>query len=278
MKNFFSNLNKTIIFLLIITSLIIFTYQIRTISVVFPTSLTLLDNSNVLVANDGIHFFNEDFTQEDSSKRVELTIDKDDLEKITMSQFSSENDGYILILVQNILYIFDINKNLKKYFNITEDINANHYCIIPYKKDSNNNLNFIISYKDSLQIVLAIIQFNLSDENLDLIINKKIYTPHLKDGTDIQVLEGVSCIFMSYSTNILLNCFSSILYPPQIYSTSFNPENNFEEIEDLRFYKEINQPYIISAITNEDKKKAIIYFVTFSNNLFWTIFDYANEF
>ena len=81
--------------------------------------------------------------------------------------------------------------------------------------------------------------------------------------------------------NDLLTCFGTIEWPPYLFSATFDPENNFEEIVILRDYK--NHPNIVYANSyiyskvNKKKKKAIIYIV-FNAFPFWATFDYTNKF
>ena len=281
MEKFLYNYNNYFFNIIILISLIIFCKnEIRKVNFIYPLSFTLLDNSNVLICNNGIHFYNEDFSVEDSDKKQEISIELADLDKITMTQFSSEDGGYILITVKNILYIFDNNKELKKNYNLTEEINTDQYQIIPYKKD-NNILYFIIPYIESLQLVLSIFQYDLNNLDSDFIINKKRYTPVYDNGY-LNSIIGLSCIFMSYSSeiNTIFTCFLGIVYPYKLYSTSLNPENDFTEIESLRAYQDIEQqqPSHIIAATDENKQKIILLITTFSHFLYSLTYDFTNNF
>ena len=198
-----------------------------------------------------------------------------------MAQFSLDDGGYLLVAIQNILYIFDNNKELKKNYNLTEEINADQYQIIPYKND-NNILNFFISYIYSLQLILSIFQFDLNNLESDFIINKKYYTP-VNDNGYLNAINGLSCTFISNSSsgiNTILTCFLGIIYPSKLYSTSIDLEDNFTEIESLRAYQDIGEQqisYVISA-TDENKQKAIILITTFSHVLYSVTFDFVNKF
>ena len=81
-------------------------------------------------------------------------------------------------------------------------------------------------------------------------------------------------------SNELLTCFGTEQYDTILFAATFNPENNFEEIESLRDY---NQSSFITynalnviAKTDKNKKKAIIYII-FGGNPFWATFDYINK-
>ena len=249
-----------------------------------PNSLTLLDYSNVVVASDGIHFFGSAFENEEVSKSILLTITKADLTQLCMAQFSSEYEGYILIYIQNNIYIFNSNKILLKSHNFIDSINGAHYCITPYKKE-NNNLIFIFSYAESLSIILAKCIYNLSMSDSDLTIIKKEIIIQNYNGNNPQTIEGVDCLLMSpLSTfninNDLLTCFGGMDWEPRIFTATFNPENNLEELVNLRDYK--YNPTITYTVykiinkTDKNKRKALIYII-FNNSPFWTTFDYNNK-
>ena len=257
--------------------LLIGTNEESSFSIDFPTSFQLINNDIVIVAKDGIHFYNQNL-EEYSDQKVEFSLlnTVDDIEKISIAQFPNEidNDAHILILVMNILYIFNKDRTISKIFNLTEEINGPHYGLTPYKKED-DKLIFIISYIESSKIILDKFEFSLIDyeKNIDKIVDKII---------NYQNLKGVYCLFMKQSsedTNEKLTCFYAA-FPDLIYSISFSPENNFYELEGLNYNTscEINDaPLYINAITNEDKNKALIYFI-YNSNSYWMTFDFVNLF
>ena len=61
----------SMIFKLILLCIILYqTNQLNQIDIQFPKSLTLLDNSLLIVCNSGIHFYNSDLSEEN----IELGI------------------------------------------------------------------------------------------------------------------------------------------------------------------------------------------------------------
>ena len=72
------------------------------VSLFLPNSFQLSDLSNVVVASDGIHFYNQDMSIEYTDLRKNFTLDHSNLEKVSISQFPNKYLGYILILVSNI--------------------------------------------------------------------------------------------------------------------------------------------------------------------------------
>ncbi len=60
MKRLFTNGNIFLIIkILIFTSLFAISIEVNSISFKRPNSLTLLDNTNILLTSDGIHFFDQ---------------------------------------------------------------------------------------------------------------------------------------------------------------------------------------------------------------------------
>ena len=246
----------------------------------YPSSLQLIDNNEyVVVAKDGIHFYNQNFTIENITKKINFSLLKkpEDNEKVSMAQFSNENEGNILILVVDILFILNRDGEKLDSINITQnDISGAHYGLTPYKK-TNNKLKFIISYIHNSSIILVKSIYNITDSKFN--INKKRIEINSRE------LKGVYCLFMLPLnslgiSNYLLTCFYSIL-PPEIFSRSFNPENNYDEKYNLNYSKKITlfpfSPTYINVITDETRKKAIIY-MTCQANPFWMTFDFINKF
>ena len=93
---------------------------------------------------------------------------------------------------------------------------------------------------------------------------------------------GISCLFMSTSKmeHDILTCFYSIYYPTEIQTKSFDPNNDFNELTELFYcdYKGDDFPflYYISAVTNQDKKKALLFGL--SEKSFWMTFSFDEYF
>ena len=115
----------------------------------------------------------------------------DEIEKVSIEQFSNKNGGHILILVMNTLYIFNREGTEEKTVDLSQKINGDHYGLTPYKKED-KQLIFIISYIESSNIIVKKYEFNLESEviNITNIIEKNIIFVNLK---------GV-CILLVYET------------------------------------------------------------------------------
>jgi hypothetical protein len=266
--------------------------QISDITAKYPNSLTLLDNSIVLLTQDKIRFFSEYLGEELTNKEITLdqNITESELYKIGMAQFSNDYNGYILILVNGLIHIFDSNKNLIKKKNISNGVKSGkRYSLIPYKKDG-NILYFIISYNEDYVTYFHLeyfsININENDSDLTSIKSKTINIP-LSIASNLQIsLGGASCSLMSpisslSITNKLLTCFC-FLRPSNnyIYSTTMNPEDNFSEISELNSIKEHGisslDPDFVSSVTEESQKRAFIYAAGGHYNI-WMEFDFTNK-
>ena len=257
------------------------------VSLYLPNSIQLSDLSNVVVASDGIHFYNQDMSIEYTDLRKNFTLDHSNLEKVSISQFPNKYLGYILILVNNEIYIYDKDKNFIKYQDISDIINGNHYSLIPYKKN-NNNLIFYISYFESNAppIIIVKFTFDLSSIDPNIIFDKKSIQVYSDQQTVTNQASGLSCLFLSplSSLNIandLLTCFSAVGHPPALSSITLNPEDNLNEIQDYRHFQfdtyfTYNQ-HVIYAMTNINKKYVMIY-IEHNFFPFWAIYDYTNGF
>ena len=115
-------------------------------NLIYSSTLVLLDNKIVDVAQDGIHFFDEQFQNEEKTNFIEFSENLGfyDFSKISMSQFSQKYEEYILILCKRILYIFDKNHNLIINISLSDSIQDSENKIIAYKME-NNYLHYIIT-------------------------------------------------------------------------------------------------------------------------------------
>ena len=286
MKTYIFKKNYFIFFLFTLISFFL-PINLLELSLLMPNSLQLLDLSNLIVASDGIHFYNQDLTVEYTEKRKVFTLAESNLSKVAMAQFSDGHGGYIIILVNDVIYLYKSNKDFMKSQNFSEIINSEYYSLIPYKKD-NSNLIFYISCFLQGNSTINIVKFNydLSNEGSDLtyqINNIQVY----KDITSkADSYAGLSCLLMSPPTtltinNDLLTCFYYVSYPPILSANSFNPEDNLKEIENFKHFQITTGFDYLQAVsyakTNNNKKKVLI-FSQHNFKLYWATYDYINQF
>ena len=113
MKTYIFKKNNFIFFLFTLISFFL-PINLLELSLLMPNSLQLLDLSNLIVASDGIHFYNQDLTVEYTEKRKVFTLEESNLSKVAMAQFSDGHGGYIIILVNDVIYLYKSNKDFMK--------------------------------------------------------------------------------------------------------------------------------------------------------------------
>ena len=150
------------------------------LSSLYPSALTLLNQNIVIVSSDGIHFFSQNLV-EDISKKIIFQNPINSIarsEKVELKQFSTEDEGYIMILVDDTIYFFESDGTNIKIFDLSNSINGNYYCLIPFKKE-NNNLYYIILYSIKGGLVLNIFKFDIYKYSNELITSNN-YTVYLQ--------------------------------------------------------------------------------------------------
>ena len=276
-------------FIFIIISLIIRSRQEpKEYNLEFLIIFRLLNNRNVVVSTDGIHFYDESLTIVDNEKNITFPnpIQKENnenIDSISMAQFERKHGEYILILVSKTIYIFKSDETLLNSSDISSKINGEHYCLIPYKKYDDNALDYFILYVYNLDIYIKHFKLDINTANNE-IENEKSFKSFDENGGNAIVLNGINCIFMAPipSFNVsyyLLTCFYCVSHPPSIVSSVYDQDNNFTEIK--RFYRNSSdftfQCSYINGITNENKNKALIY-INQGTHPYYCTFDFINGF
>ena len=262
--------NSKILSTLILIILICYSYQDRdnilnSENTIFPYSLTLLNGNILLVINDGIHFFDSNLENEETSKKksFEEVLEEEDNNKVFLGQFSEEYKGYIMVFAKDLLYFFTNEGMFLDSKNISEYLNGNVFSLVPYKKE-NNNLYYIISYYYEFKLSINIFEFEINTPNAHTLKISKNFDITLENGQNTYHAGfiGPSCLFLSpasYEHDILV-CFYEVGYPYELHSRSFDPNNDFEEIDEyFSLINDDNPPSVLYTITNNEKKKAFIF-------------------
>ena len=258
-------------------------------NLIYSSIFVLLDKTIVDVAKDGIHFFNGQLNNEDTSHFVNFTVpleNNDEIAYISISQFSQKYGEYLLILRRRLLYIFDKEHNLISNFTIdksTPENNERINYIIAYKKE-NEYLHYLIRYSFNNYPHIEHYIFNLDNSNDENMLENPIHSKIIYE--DIYT-KSVYCSFMTPlpSTGIgheILNCFyvDKEDYKNYIFSVSYDPDDDFNKIDSLRYNKSFDfwqgDGIFFGAITNEEKDKVLFYFRQMIQ--YWGTFDYTNKF
>jgi hypothetical protein len=253
----------------------------------YPSVFTLLNQNILLFDNKGIHIYNSDFTIEDSTKKISFDTSfssANENSKTAISQFSAENGGDVMVLVLDKIYFLTCEGTMEGEVDLSGIINGEHYSLTPYKKVG-NELHYIISYKlpdeNYKNFFIDYFKYNIETRYNEKINSKNVFVKVENKGIEPSALTGVSCMFLpnSHFSYEIFTCFYSVTYNIEIQAKSFDPENNFEVLDDYSSYYETSFTSSISylsAVTNEDKQRVFIYFL-FSEP-YWITFDFDNKF
>ena len=256
---------------------------IQSDKLLYPSILTLLNQKLILVANNGIHFYDSNLENEELDKLIHLNITTDEENyKTAIEQFSAEYGGYILILVKNIIYIFHPDGTFIYSSNYSNFLSGTYYCITPYKK-IDNKLHYVISFSNMVnEITLNYFIFDL-DYHGQSLNTMDFYVKVQSSNSESTKIVGVTCLLILNSTNNeIITCFYACQFPVEIHSRSFDSNNNINELTHMFKYISFDTseysstPPYISAITNLEKNKALVCFVFSNHN--WMTFDFENGF
>jgi len=133
----------------------------------YPNAITLLNGNIFLIHENGIDIYDSSLSKKLTGV---ITFDKDekilfdDLSLITLTSFTESDNGYIIGIINNKIYIFD-KEGTSKYISqeILEILLGDYYTLIPLKKENNIYYYMIgfINQDQSIQLLF----FNYNHEN-----------------------------------------------------------------------------------------------------------------
>ena len=253
----------------------------------YPSTYVLLSQDIILVTSEGIRFFSSKMELYESKY---ITLDKgienlDQYGRTTISQFDADNGGYLMVLANEIMYFFKHDGTLINKVDLSGSINSTYYTLIPYKNED-NYLHYIISYPlTTLSFGFTYYKFNINSPNTNLIVKEKTITPSIQSqSSSINFLSGSRCLFMTHPVlnREILVCFYAIRLPMEVQTRSFDPSNDFNEIDSyLKYCVPMGFEYYLSPVNfdivpNKNKDTVNIFF-GFQNGYRLT-FDFTNFF
>ena len=220
-----------------------------------------LNNGNYLImSTQGIYIYNEEFNKKKTIVLFEsrLLDSNNDIFKVDIAQFLSEDNGYILCLIKNETYILSKNTSLLYHTTLNYIKKYNFYQIIPYGHLNNEYYFVIITIDDDAIVIREYIY--------DSIMNQIFYQDsHIYSINTIHN-DGISCILMIYSDNKVITCFFN--QEKKINYKVFNI-SNFEIINGFEGQIPIeltyNGAYLVSSVINEKREKAICCSIYYGN-------------
>ena len=250
----------------------------------YPHSINLINGNILIIHSNGIIIYDSSLKNEIKNvSNQNGLITKDILSKIEICRFSVEDNGYIIALINQTIYIFDWEGNLKnKSKNYEDKIIGQYYTLIPIQKN-NNEYIYMLGFNDKIKINL--IFFNYKDSSNEIIKEIYLSLSDIYSGCDLssrQIEEyGLSCQVMSKTIkNDYIVCFIAIKQPLELFQFFINP-NNFSVIKSpnpKNFENKGNPIKVIKSVVSSDKKKSLICFSYPQPPSFCTIYsiDYNN--
>ena len=233
---------------------------------IFSKFLELNDDDYLICSEKGIYIYDSELKNQKSYYNfTEEITDREKFKFVTMSQYSNEDGGEIIVLYENKFYLFNSSgDNI-----IDSDINIpqqkeKYYTLIPYK--NNLEYNFIISFLDQNQkLNISIYNINFSEKSINLKVNANISLPIQSELTSEVFTNWLSCHIMSSDIyEKVLTCFYMINNGFSLCSFNIDKLSIIYNLSRL-FNDEIRPNYIQSDIS-EDKTKALICFLDETNN------------
>lgn len=247
----------------------------------YPNAITLLNGNIFLIHENGIDIYDSSLSKKLTGV---ITFDKDekilfdDLSLITLTSFTESDNGYIIGIINNKIYIFD-KEGTSKYISqeILEILLGDYYTLIPLKKENNIYYYMIgfINQDQSIQLLF----FNYNDENKT---NNFIKVEPIFNSTRTIQNKGLSCQLMKHSSNNKMivcfvnfkgahnqNIFSFFLIEPETHEIIIN---GGKENASFNMTIDHNIKGIKSAVTL-DSKKVLVCFYSQSSDGFCTIYS-----
>ena len=188
--------------------------------------------------------------------------------------FSKEDEGYILLLSCNRIYVFSKEGYYLTYINLHYDPDEYDFSIIPYKHEEN------IYYFYHIYIIDNTIYFNnYYFNNISNICNFENSYP--KNLNNISY-ERISCKLMKYLEQNVISCFIITNYDNNIYInlTTFNINNyTIENYQSIKIEDELSELLgnIFTSIESEEKHKILGIFTFHNYYLYYIGYDNNNN-
>ena len=191
--------NKNIIINIIFIILII--PLIQSLEFIYPFALTL-ENKNIFVIHSlGIDICDSSYTTSTKIVEFEYELSKSDLNKISISKYSS---GEIILLIINKIYVFDVNVQKIISCNLDENFNADYFTLVAHKIINENGINyfyFILGYINPSSLKL-----NLYYYKIDRISQSINCESSLINYDNSIRYTGLSCEFILYESDEYIFC------------------------------------------------------------------------
>ena len=269
------NINQFFILLLLSKLAIISKEDNEGINAPYPVALQL-NNNNLFIANrDGMHFCDQNLESIKSHEyyNKNITDFNNILNKVLISQFK---EGNVICLIEDVFYLFEENGNFLIMGEFpTEIIKSSYLNLLAYKKDTDNNFHFIITFMDSYNrnIFLYHYKTNINIYNIvsnysynpfyfdypNIVINNQLYTCQIMDSDKKGSV--LTCCFQTYAVDLIV-------------LQSFDIENNLTEIEEYYAKTPISCLTMVTSTISEDKKNILVFFSASNHFSYYFSYNY----
>ena len=238
----------------------------------YPQSITLLNGNIFIIHQKGIDIYDSNLTNKIGESitfdDADIINDNKMLSKTTISRFSEDDNGYIICIIYDRIYIF--NKEGKKLYsskNKIAELQSDYYTLVAIKKES-NKYSYVIGYIDENQYI-KLLFFTYNEDNNT---NECINIIPIYDETKKILNRGLSCQLMNHPLKgKILVCFYSLKGSPNNIFTFFLINLETQSIvidprEKGSIQLSVNENGIkwIKSAVNIDYKKAFICFYSSS--------------
>ena len=269
---FFLYNNKN--FLIVFISIIILSFfiHVKAKDNKFLKMKALSSGEYFVIFENNINIYNFNFTKcytifTFNDSKINPTLN--DLKNISISEYNQEeNKLYILCLIKQYLFIYDVYNYQMKYHLVNKllDYNNDHkneshyYCLIPYNIKNDYNISFIISFIYNNKICFLFFSLN-SFHNITFLYDKwfeeKDLEPfHEKYGSDVSPPELI-CHILYLGTNYL-ECFYTHFWRKKVKTIKFNimSQPNSNDEKEVIKYDSYSKPYtnLMSAFSYNNQK------------------------
>ena len=248
----------------------------------FPKSITLLNGNIFIIHKTGIQIYDSSLTNLTKTIRTfnseEEISEIAKLGKVSITRFNQDDNGLIICMIINKIYIFDYKGDELYVENDSEIIelfaNVNYFDLTTIKREEEKyiyQVGFIKSFKANL------FYFEYDNEKKT---NKKIGETEDFNYQNTNIInQGITCEIMINSTNKEnLVCFFNIQTSPQILSLATIDLNNYEVSSIGSNSVEANDIKGIKSVVSQNKKKALICLNFASAKSRCTIYSFNDSF
>ena len=242
----------------------------RNIFVIHRTGVTVCDPSFTEIVNNIYSFTSEN---EQISTEAKLS-------KVSLSKF---DDGYIVSIIIDKIYIFDNEGNYKNrydFFTFDEEL----YFTLAVHKVDNDYHYYLIGYINNCQLNLYYYKYDSSNNENNIDISLENFSDRLYYTTDryipIDILnKGITCQFIiNKNSEEIIMCYYCVYINPDNYVTSIEFYFNGDSLEgkNILHNKYSESLECFQSSVNEEHTKSLTCYISSSGSIQCIVYDTFN--